>query len=121
MQLLWGARAARFSGPLVCCSDFSTAVFGVSPKTFPSFGPSAKGVGSIIVHLAGETPTRATGTVALPKATALSRKLLCMCSLRSKEAGISSGLLGDDFAIAPEIDGSAMRAGGLARRPTGAA
>jgi hypothetical protein len=44
----------------------STAVFGVSPKTLPSFGPAPKSVGRIIVRLAGETPTRATGTVALP-------------------------------------------------------
>jgi hypothetical protein len=44
-----------------------TAVFGVSPKTLPSFEPAPNGVGSISVRLAGETPTRATGTVALPK------------------------------------------------------
>jgi hypothetical protein len=44
----------------------STAVFGVSPKTLPSFGPAPNGVGRIIVRLAGETPTRATGTVVLP-------------------------------------------------------
>jgi hypothetical protein len=44
----------------------STAVFGVSPKTFPSFGPAPNDVDRIIERLAGETPTRATGTVALP-------------------------------------------------------
>jgi hypothetical protein len=47
----------------------STAVFGVSPKTLPPFGPAPNGVGRIIVRQAGETPTRATGTVALPNPT----------------------------------------------------
>jgi hypothetical protein len=31
-QLLRGARAARFSGPLLCCSDFSPAALGFPPK-----------------------------------------------------------------------------------------
>ena len=51
----------------------STAVFGVSPKTLPSFGPAPNTVGRIIVRLIGERseqiigrtlargPTRATG------------------------------------------------------------
>jgi hypothetical protein len=64
MKLLWGDTVV------------STAVFGVSPKTFPSFGPAPNGVGRIIVRLAGgrseqivgrtlaRGPTRAT--VALP-------------------------------------------------------
>src|SRR5580693_9782968 len=90
MQLLWGARAARFSGPLLCCSDFSTAVFGVSPKTLTSFGPAPNGVGRIIVRLAGgkseqivgrtlaRGPTRATGTVALPDSSESFRLRACL-------------------------------------------
>jgi hypothetical protein len=48
----------------------STAVFGVSPKTVPPFVPAPNGLGRMIVRLAGETPIRATGTVALPDSSA---------------------------------------------------
>ena len=44
----------------------TTAVFGVPPKTPPSSWPALIGVGGANVNLAGETPARATGTVALP-------------------------------------------------------
>jgi hypothetical protein len=44
----------------------STAVFGVSPKTFKAPESSRVGDSGIIVPLAGETPAKATGTVALP-------------------------------------------------------
>jgi hypothetical protein len=56
----------------------STAVFGVSPKTLPSLGPAPNGVGRVIVRLAGETPTRATGTVALPDPSASFRLKLTL-------------------------------------------
>jgi hypothetical protein len=71
-----GAEGAEKKGrqPLLSRNDavalgsavVSTAVFGVSPKTLPFFGPASNSVGRIIVRLASETPTRATGTVALP-------------------------------------------------------
>jgi len=48
----------------------STAVFGVPPETLPSLEPVPSGVGSIPARLAGETPARATETVALPNPTA---------------------------------------------------
>jgi hypothetical protein len=44
----------------------STTVFGVSPKSSPVPVASPIGDVAIIVGLAGETPARATGTVALP-------------------------------------------------------
>jgi hypothetical protein len=44
----------------------STAFFGVPPKTLAAGAISPIGVGGIIVRLAGETPARATETVALP-------------------------------------------------------
>jgi DNA-binding LacI/PurR family transcriptional regulator len=48
----------------------STAVFGVSPKNTPVHDHSPIGEGAVCVRLAGETPIRATGTVALPNPTA---------------------------------------------------
>ena len=48
----------------------STAVFGVSPKTFPVFSFSLFGEGEIKEGLSGETPDKATETVALPNPTA---------------------------------------------------
>jgi hypothetical protein len=45
----------------------STAVFGVSPKTFMTPASSPIGDVLIMVRLAGETTARATATVALPK------------------------------------------------------
>jgi len=59
-----------------CCKNYSvvlgtavvsTAVFGVSPKTFAARDVSPNGYGESNFGLAGETPARATGTVALPK------------------------------------------------------
>ncbi len=49
----------------------STAVFGVSPKTFlaSDFAPFC--VGGIVIEFAGETPAKATETVALPTASFL--------------------------------------------------
>jgi hypothetical protein len=46
----------------------STAVFGVSPKTLRSTTFHLS-VGCMFVRLAGETPARATETVALPNPT----------------------------------------------------
>jgi hypothetical protein len=48
----------------------STAVFGVSPKNIPEYDHSPIGEGAVFARLAGETPTRATETVALPNPTA---------------------------------------------------
>ena len=45
----------------------SPAVFGVSPKTLASCRLPYLILGLIRRRLAGETPARATGTVALPK------------------------------------------------------
>jgi hypothetical protein len=44
----------------------SLAVFGVSPKTLAVPGSVPVGVGGILVRLSGETPAKATETVALP-------------------------------------------------------
>jgi hypothetical protein len=51
----------------------STAIFGVSPKKASELDHSRMGEGAVFVRLAGETPTRATGTVALPNPTASMR------------------------------------------------
>jgi hypothetical protein len=45
----------------------STAVFGVSPKTPVAPIAPLIGDGEVNAKLAGETPGRATGTVALPQ------------------------------------------------------
>jgi hypothetical protein len=42
-----------------------TAVFGVPPKTFSAYEHLLKGEGALIIRLAGGTPARATGTLAL--------------------------------------------------------
>jgi hypothetical protein len=47
----------------------STAVFGVPPKTFAVSDSAPFGVGEIVIELAGETPAKATETVALPNAS----------------------------------------------------
>ncbi len=46
-----------------------TAVFGVSPKTVSVSDSASFDGGQIAIELAGETPARATGTVALPTAS----------------------------------------------------
>jgi hypothetical protein len=44
----------------------STAVFGVSPKNIPEHDYSPIDEGAVFAQLAGETPTRAVETTALP-------------------------------------------------------
>jgi hypothetical protein len=51
----------------------STAVFGVSPKTFAAADSAKASEEGTLAELAGETPARATETVALPNSSGLRR------------------------------------------------
>ena len=68
-----GVALSRNDSVALGSAVVSTAVFGVPPKTSQRWGRAPNGDSSNEKRLAGETPARATGTVALPRPTASSR------------------------------------------------
>jgi hypothetical protein len=69
VALLLCERLTRNDSVALGSAVVSTAVFGVSPKTFAVSDSARFGVGEIVIDLAGGTPAKATGTVALPTAS----------------------------------------------------
>ena len=79
-----------------------TAVFGISPKTLSVSDSAQFGVGEIVIELAGGTPAKATGTVALPTASSRFRAarlwLLAVSLLLSLCGNASSQVIVADYS-----------------------